>query len=254
MAEDPFESPKQLIGRARSQIDELEKDITAFFDQESGKPVIREDPKTGQQVHTVLLTKVLPSQWTLVLKDAIGNLRDALDHAVYSAAIVLGVTNPEKTAFPFGKDHAAVESSLAGRNFGDVPPKLRPFLIGLKPYPGGNLLLQYLNKIRNPNTHRTLVPTGSAMTSSMRFSGALNGPTKMGYSLWLPETNEIEFMRLGRGSKADYHLNFNFRVIFGGIDIVRGKLVVPTLNEIASEVERIVLEMELEATRLQQLP
>jgi hypothetical protein len=81
-------------------------------------------------------------------------------------------------------------------------------------------------------------------------SAMLTGNSQIGYSRWLPATNEVEFMRIGLGSKIDYEVTVAFDVTFGDVEIVRGKPVLGTLREIMTEVDRIILVIEAETARI----
>lgn len=249
---DHFESPKLLLGHAGEHIDRLKNEIKAFFDRQPYTRVIDHDPETRAEVHKVRLTAKLPSKIRLILKDATTNLRDALDHAVYASAVSLGMVNPEKTGFPFATDANHLESELGTWKFKHVPKEIHPTLMGFKPYPAGNDLLVGLNRIRNPNTHRVVVPAGFAtMGNEMTMAqGTLTSGSQLGYSRWDATKNEVEYARLGFGSKFDYKVKVAFDVSFGDVGPMAGKPVIPTLREIAAEVERVVFGIEAQTARI----
>ena len=195
-ADDPFESPKGLVAHAREHADNLESQIRAFFDKRPYARVIEFDPNTGHDVHKVRLTAQVPGRLSRILKDCTSNLRDALDHAVYAAAISLGAINPEKTGFPFANDATHLEDELTSWKFEEVPPEIHPCLRGFKPYPGENDILVALNRIRNPNTHRVIVPVGTAsLGNSMSMFGANVGNMQLGYSRWDAAKNEVKYLQ-----------------------------------------------------------
>jgi hypothetical protein len=246
-----FESPKWQIERAREHIQQLDTEINAFFASKPCARVVEHDPNTGDQIYKVRLTAKLPGRLRVILKDATSNLRDALDHAVYAAAVSLGVADPEKTGFPFANDALHLQGELGTWKFSHVPQSIHPILMSFKPYPGGNDLLVGLNRIRNPNTHRVIVPVGFA-TQSLAITGGAGLLTggQIGYSRWHPATNEVEYMRLGAGSDFKHDVQITFDVAFGDVEFVRGKPVCPTLHEIMTEVNCIILGLEAETARI----
>lgn len=255
MASDLFESSYALLNRANEHIDEAQAIIQAFFDRKPYTKLVDFDRDTRQYVHKIRLTAKLPGRAAAVVKDATSNLRDALDHAVYAAAVGLGVNDPEKTGFPFGNDATHLEGELRAWKFKDVPPEIHPLLMGLQPYPRangqGNNLLIGLNRIRNPNTHRLLIPIGSAsIGTAVRFSGVINGNAQIGYNRWNPATNEIEYMRLSAQSAYQHDIQVAFGVLFGDIEFVRDKPVIGTLREMATEVYTVVRAIEAETSRI----
>ena len=255
MTTDPFESPRILIERAREQIGEADSNLKAFFDRKPCANVIDFDRETSQQVHKVRLTAKLPERVTAIVKDVTGNLRDALDHAVYACAVALSVDEPTSTGFPFARDAAGVTGELNGKRLSGNPPEIRAFLAAFEPHQTGNQLLWGLNRIRVPKTHRVLIPVliSAGSTSigigELRMAGGGAGG-QIGYSKWDPAKNEVEYMRLPYRSTFKYEMQTSFDVLFGEIEAVGGQPAIGTLNAIAGEVERVVSAIEAETTRI----
>jgi len=157
---------------------------------------------------------------------------------------------PSDTGFPFARNAAGVAGELGGKRLRGNPAEIRPVLESFEPYEGGNDLLWGLNSVRNPNTHRMIVPTGQAVVGTeMSISNATIKGGKLGYSEWNPAKNELEYMRLGPGSTADYKMSVAFDICFSGTNALSGKPVIASLHAIASEVERVVLTIEAETAR-----
>lgn len=247
-----FDSPRLLVARAREHIGELDKGIKAFFQSRPYTRVVDLDHESRQEVHKIRLTAKLPSRFSAIAKDAVSNLRDVLDHSVYASAVALGVIDPEKTMFPFANDAVHLQGEINSWKLEDVPAEIKPLLATFQPYPAGNKLLCGLNKLRNPNTHRMIVPVGFVTLGNniSVSSGTVMGPSQIGYSKWLPATNEVEFMRLGFGSKMDYGVYASFDVAFGDVEIVKDQPVVGTLNAMIGEVERITSDIEANVKRI----
>jgi len=250
---DHFESPKFLIERAREHTNDLNAKIVAFANRKPSAIAVEFDPKTGQDVYKVRLTAKLPGSMAAVLKDATGNLRDALDHATYASAASFGNPKPRYTGFPFARDQAGVEGELDSKRLRDIPREMRPLLTSFEPHEAGNKMLCALNRIRNTKTHRLLVPLGTqAGFQGLKAPGThfLHNPIQMGYSRWDPAKQEVEYMRLGRGSVFHHDVRVAFTVTFGNVEGLAGEPVIPMLNALASEVERIVLAIEAETARV----
>src|SRR5690606_8521579 len=124
-------------------------------------------------------------------------------------------------------------------------------LASFKPYPAGNTLLCALNRVRNPNTHRTIVPIGTASVgTSLNVSGAIRSPARIGMNHWDASENEVTYMVVGVGSNVQYNVTASFDVVFGKVDLVQGQPVIPTLYAIAHEAESVVSAIEAETARL----
>lgn len=94
---DLFTDPKRFIGRARSQVVMASDAVVQFVGtQQVGEYVIN-DPTTQQSIFRAkLFGPELPPELPMIVKDAVGNLRDALDQAVYCAAVMIVGGDPKK--------------------------------------------------------------------------------------------------------------------------------------------------------------
>lgn len=249
---DPFESPDEVLRRAREHIDDLASRIKSFFDRAPYVYFVDYDKDTGQDVHKVRLTAKLPGSLATVAKDVFSNLRDCLDHAVYASAVsVRPERRNRRTAFPFAHDAAGVHDKL-NLEFIDVPPNIRTLLENLRPYKGGNDLLWGLNQTRNTKTHRVLIPLGAAsVAKSINIETAhIVGSAQIGYSKWDATKNEVEFMRVGRGSNLKCDVSVSFDVLFDDVEVLAGQPAVAMLNALASEVEGILTSIKVETARM----
>jgi hypothetical protein len=251
MPDDPFDSPRAVLQRARDHIDDLEARIKAFFDRKPYARVIDFDREASQQVHKIRLTAKIPGNLAVITKDVLSNLRDALDHAVYASAVMLGNKSPQKTGFPFAYDAAGVHNKL-NKELIDVPSAIRSLLEALRPHKGGDETLWGLNAVRNTKTHKMLVPLGAASISGSTevITGQVIGPTRMGYHRWDASKNEVEYMRLGPGSEVYYKFTASFDVLFGNVEVFGGRQATSTLRVVANEVERILGAIEAETRRV----
>jgi len=251
-SDDPFESPRLLIERAREHIGEVDAEIKAFFDRKPYTRVIELDRETGLYAHKIRLTAKLPGRIKAVVKDVASNLRDVLDHAVYGSAVALSGTNLDNTGFPFARDAAGVIGELNSKRLSGNPPEIRALLASFEPHATGNQLLWGLNRIRVPNTHRILVPVGLATLSSTisEGSGTVTSGSQLGYCRWDTTKNEVEYLRLGPGSTFDYKIEISFDVTFENVEALSGEPAISALHAMTSEVERILSAIEAETARI----
>lgn len=250
---DAFSSPKQLITHARDEINEVARLLTEFASKQKGIKVVYNDFQAGQQVFCVRITgPELPPKVSNRIKDVASNLRDALDHAVYSSAIAINGGSPSNTGFPFARDAAGINGELNGKRLSGNPSEIRSLLASFHPYDGGNDAIWGLNQLRNANTHRFIVPVGSAaIFGGLGIgSGVIAGNSMIGYNRWNATKNEVEYMRLGFGSYAKHQVNITVSVQFEDIKAVAGKEVIGTLNLMADETFRIVSAIEAETLKI----
>jgi hypothetical protein len=64
------------------------------------------------------------------------------------------------------------------------------------------------------------------------------------YSQWYPELREIEFLRLGWGSRIDYQVQISVNVFFEEVEAVTGKPVIDTLSMMADAVSVVLQGIE----------
>jgi hypothetical protein len=249
-----FAGPYDLIEHAREEIEQAFRLAQGFADQRPLVQFTEIDRKTGDLVHKARLTAKLPSKIRVFIKDAAGNLRDALDHAVFASTVALtGISEPKSTGFPFAKDARGVDERLKSKALEGNATDIRPLLASLQPHENGNTLLWTLNQVRNPNTHRFIVPLVSLAqaTDALIRVSQINPGSVLGRSIWDPERQEIEYLRLGPGSLSEVQFaQFVLHFVFGEVDAVRGKEVFGNVKAMANAVQDAVDGIKAETARL----
>jgi hypothetical protein len=211
------------------------------------------DDEANQQVYCAkVVGPDLSERIDNFIKDAVSNLRDALDHATYESAVAINGGRPSKTGFPFGSNADAVNKALKGKNLKDNPHEIRWLLADFLPYEGGNDILWALNRIRNVGTHRFIVSISSAVARGpiTLTRGIVQGGSVIGTSIWNELKRELEYTRLAPGSTVSQQVDFSMSVVFEEIDAVTGKEVISTLNQMASEIERVISLIEIETINI----
>ncbi|MCH9806944.1 MAG: hypothetical protein K0U74_04365 [Alphaproteobacteria bacterium] len=248
-----FNDLRDVIGSASDHISDLDAKLSAFFVEKNTARIIDYDRDSGQDVYKVRLIAQIPGKTRTLTKNALEDLRSALDHAVYASAITLRPgTQPSRTAFPFAHDAAGVHERL-NRDLVDIPPEIRTLVEEFRPHQNGNALLWALNNTRNTQTHRLLVPLGTVALGTVLGIGyaELQPPSQIGYSKWDPAKNEVEYMRLGSGSTFEHTVDVTFQAVFGdAASTVLGQPVIPMLNAFRCEVESVVRAIEAETEKL----
>jgi hypothetical protein len=250
---DLFQSPKQRVGRAKHHIRTLKSRITKFRKKEPYTRVIETDTDGVTQLHKIKLTRKLPDSFTHNVVEVVEALRSALDQAASATAIASGIPEPRSSYFPIAGTASDLENVIQG-NCKDVPPDIVTLFRTFQPYKGGNDLIWALNRFRNINIHRVLVPVGTASGGIQARAGVLQaGPNSSVGILtprWDGEKDEMIFARVGPGSNIQYDFKFAFFVAFGDIEIIGGQPAIPVLEKMAAEVEKIILSTETESKRI----
>lgn len=251
---DPFYSAITRLKRAKEHILRLDKRTKRFFQTVSTTNIIEPDSDGVTELHKTKLSKSFPESCDVAATEAIQALRDTLDYTGAASAIAAGHTTPTSAKFPFGDTPSDVDTDIR-RGGKQLPPEIQTLFRGFKPYNRGNEFLWPLNKLRNPATHRILVPIVT-MAAGVRFqtpgifSGGTSGGTLDWCSEWNSAKNEITFARVSKGAKFQHDAKLSVFISFNEPPPIRGKSAILVLNEIAAEVERVIKETKAECRRI----
>jgi hypothetical protein len=248
---DPFASPKRRITRAGEHIQNLKSEVAAFFEAQPYARIVERNA-SGFDEHKVKLTRELPDRITDFAYETIEALRSSLDQATYAVAIACGSKRPDLIHFPIADTPADFENVLNGR-LKDFPPDILALFHSFEPYQTGNAnLIWALNRVRRQGTHRLIVPVatvaGGMEIHDMSISRPL--PLTVPPPRWDSEKKEIVFAIVAPGSDLSYKLDLSFYITFGQVEGVAAAPVVETLEDMAAEVERVVLAIEAESHRI----
>ena len=251
---DEFENSLRKIARAEKHFADLQREIIEFEQSDPYERVIEPHPdKPDHQVHKIKLTKALPESLTDIVGDIAQNLRNALDNAGYTVAVLAAPnTDPKFAAFPFAGSAAQMANAL-GRSK-DIPQQIQSLFCGFQPYPGGDDLLWALNEICITDKHKIAVPVGAGsvrLGASVRGTGFFDMPDP---HVWDSTKNEMVLITFGPGADFDYQLNFRLFVAFGEIKVVGGKEVLGVFYNLGSKVQSILMAIEAEARRIGLIP
>jgi hypothetical protein len=127
------------IERANKHIAELRNAIVALEEKYTSR--IHVDPRTGVQnlIHTVPDLDVTLQNLSLIVGDAVHNLRAALDFAWFDTIERIGVpkSSRDKRNFPIRKTQRELEDALRGIDIDTLFPDLFKLLVfDIKPYEG----------------------------------------------------------------------------------------------------------------------
>jgi hypothetical protein len=245
---DPFRSSRLKIDRAKHHIDEIDARLIRFETEDPYVVVIEEDAEPGYEVHKLRLRERSPCDAiSVMVGDAINNLRAALDHAVCACAIATGNSAPKfrTCSFPFGKDLATFNSAVMGCT--SVPEEIRTCLRSFQAYETGYRALWTLNQMCNWDKHALIRATiiGFGDDRILLRSGTIEPPKN---PFWDNPKEEVELFRTN--SNPQYDLRFTLEIAFDGPGLLAGKRIVPALNAFLDPVERVLMALEAETRRL----
>jgi hypothetical protein len=256
-----FHGPALKVIRAEHHICDLNRRVAEFFNQEP-RPctfVSFNDYKAQQAVVRFEQYKPVPTEFGLIIGDAIHNLRSSLDLAMSEILVPRGV-DPEKIQFPFSKRADTLESTIVNRLVQVAGPKIVTAIRNLKPYPGGNDDLYGLHELDIADKHRILIPILSA--SSLE---GINVPGLETHSWAYQELSRVAFVglkdkaelwrvpytfkanrqlrRATRAFKAEQDIGGSFHIAFAqGLPFEKNP-VIPVLVKLRRSVDTALSEL-----------
>ena len=247
MPDDLFESPKTMLRWGKKRIGDLNTEIQAFAKDQPWSYIVEPDIQAQQYLHKIVFTARLTDDLPNILFDATNNLRSTLDQIAFAIAVKhTGNSSPTSAKFPFGPTEVDLGNNAKG-GCKDLPPEIRDFFVGFKPYEGGNDSLWTLNKLANTPKHMTLVPL--FIGGGIIIGDRSNPPYQVIQKKWHRDRNEIVFCTTSENVRLQAECRV--AVAFDDIDqTIRGKHPVGVLNAMAGEVEHVLVCAEAECRRI----
>lgn len=125
--------------------------------------------KLSHEVH--LRSDPLPAEWSLMIGDAVQNIRNALDHLVFALtekALGRPLTEKEERATEFPVERLSpIDATRQRRAMGHLPQLAQDFIMSMQPTAVGSRpksLLWNLHEISNRDKHRTVTTSLVTMT------------------------------------------------------------------------------------------
>jgi hypothetical protein len=243
-----FESAKLKLDWAKRHVSDLQSAFDEFVRTHRYTTRIGNDPKTGEITIELLFNEQIPTTLSLVLGDAIHNLRTALDHAVWELIGLDGGTQDRSTSLPTASNQRDYEAACNGVKTPREDTK--KFLIGLAAYKGGaGDELYSLHLLDNAEKHRTITPLAAiARVASAKFIGPSGGSavTMKNCAFGLGTDGLARIARLGPGFTVEFEQDAKptIDIFFRDTESLRLQPIVPTLSRLAEAVSNQLEEFK----------
>lgn len=166
MAHEPLAGPIWKVERAKTQIEELDAFIAAFFNGHPHEVVSKMNAKATEETWQFRLKDgFIPTDIPGRIGEILHNLRSSLDQMACAIAFQHSGTT-DGTYFPFGKTAQIFEGELA-RKGKNLPPDARAMIRALKPYNAGNKLLWAFHDFNRADKHVDVVAINATVTFDM---------------------------------------------------------------------------------------
>jgi hypothetical protein len=154
------------IERAKQHVRDLEIAVQAFRNTNLYGFQIEDDLQTGEKIHRVHIRSQTPDDFSLMIGDAVHNLRSALDHLAWQLVEANGNPPGKGTYFPISETLTKYIASKGAKIQG-MSAGAESLIDSIKPYLGGNDDLWKLQELDNFDKHRLLLVTAYALSAVM---------------------------------------------------------------------------------------
>lgn len=240
-----FNSAYLKVDRANHHIKILKSDL-AEYAKSNMHTITTTQNSSGVNHMKVGTSKEPPPAFSLVIGDAVHNLRSALDHAYGIAASAIDHSiDPKTTTFPFFKTKEEVEkafnrSTLNGSMSTPKGKKVTQVILNeIRPYGGDDVAIRHLNKLDNIDKHRLIIAI--IVLRGVNFSGAAGGDTFINCKfIGSPDGHTA---MVSSGSIEGSTLPF-LDLQFNEVDLPRDLLVIPALDHYSEITRKAVKAIE----------
>jgi hypothetical protein len=252
-ADQRLSGPLLKLNRAKFHIQNLDAALKEFSASNPYRIGTKTDPKTGETIYYLTSVDPVPPIISLLVGDALHNLRASLDHLAqqfYFVGSAADVVSPD-VSFPIFEDAARYKPGVGGKVKGMRQDAI-DFINATKPYHGGDDALWRIHKLNIIDKHRLVLavhgaPVGTKVdVMELIRRGKANpaaGPVSMNFQMRffnpkcpLKVGDEL-FATVG---EPDKNMGFAFFVALHEPPIVDAQSVLLVLAELANAVDGIL--------------
>jgi|SRR5208337_20907 len=168
--EDIARTPRLKIARAKYHVNVLSAKVEAYFAQRPCKLVLMR-PEGGNRAHPFFMCEVpIPPEFSLIIGDAIHNLRSALDHTIWQM-IGSKASKPRNIQYPFpgeAVDQERFRQLMERREIPLAGENVIEMIMTLNGQPGGDELLYGVHDLDIVDKHRLIVTVSETVTYDFR--------------------------------------------------------------------------------------
>jgi hypothetical protein len=247
-----LEGPRIKLARAGRHIAELSESARQYL---AAKPfsIHSTEEQNGDLVWRIRIDQPIPLEWSAIVGDAVHNIRSALDLLAWQLVEVNGGQPSRDTCFPIGQAPTPQFAAILIRSLQGSSPKALRLVQRLRPYVGGNQMLDQLHSLDIIDKHRLVLVVGAANKQLViKFKmkvpwaeKAIEAPpialTPADRQFPLEDGEEVfRVCAAARSSEPHSEHEVVFELAFGDTNEVRGHGLVPALQSMHSYVSRIV--------------
>jgi hypothetical protein len=213
---------------AHDDLDELEREMLAFYDSDACEKVTELDPKSGNYAHKVRVKKPVPEGWRKLVSHALADIRHSIDQSLFAACSALSDELIDvDVSFPWGTHRNDFEARMRKRKY--IPQELYPALRRCYPYPTGDGYpdgddeIFEIRKLAGGNKHRVAI---EAFVGVLGFSVESDcHRIIIPYEPWDSAKQEFTFVLFPPGEEPNYKGKLTLGIAFGDVGPLKGKAI-----------------------------
>jgi hypothetical protein len=146
------------IAWAKKHIIDLKREADTFLFEKPPKMMVRNDRAGRYSTRFIKQDGPVPEQISLILGDAVHNLRCALDLTIFA---IVGATAkaPHLVQFPFAWDPKKLGETITQRQVRYAGKNVIAAVEALKPYRGGNVAIEAVHLLDIADKHKLILTT-----------------------------------------------------------------------------------------------
>jgi len=175
---DLLRGPLAKIERAKKHINDTNAVVSEFLTESPFQLRVSEQRDPHRRLVYIKAKKPIPASLTMILGDAVHNLRSALDQLCWG---IVGskAKNPRSVGFPFVALKDALGGAINTRQMNVAPKNVIDEIHALKPYPSGDKYLHAVKSLDETDKHRNILVVGTGVEIAARQLQTLIEPHKL---------------------------------------------------------------------------
>ncbi len=228
------------IERAKKHILEFEVERDSFLSAKPFRVTARFNPEQNLTDYVVGVIPEIPDSLSVIVGDAVHNLRSSLDHL--ACELVRDAGFPDSGIYyPICENFQKYQSESPGKTRG-MPSKAKDAIDSTRPYGGGNEALWGLHQLSVTDKHKLLVPVAHRVGT---FSVSLTSEYREMFFAFPAPFEEGDVLGAIQGKCEESEMQFAFDLVFGYPDVFMQLPVADTLGKLAGWVAAIVAHFDV---------
>jgi hypothetical protein len=231
------------LERAKKHIFDFEVQARTFLDSEPYKIGAKLRSDINHYMLYIGSIEPLPETLSLIVGDAVHNLRSALDHIAWQLVLAAGGTPNKHTYFPICEAPQQYRSAIGQGEINKLNIGAKETLRLVQPYESGNDSLLHLHQLDIADKHRLVIAVNSVVSVwGLKRESIWLG--SVGFGEKAETGDDLFYIPVDTYDKSHKNLKIGFEITFGKSEILAGEPVLIILQAMADVVDNIIRNFE----------